>query len=56
MSFNPLNQVYVFNRHADGARFADRMGTRFNPLNQVYVFNRLSRAAANKEVYMVLIP
>ncbi len=40
MSFNPLNQVYVFNQ-IFGDRLQERcFGDSFNPLNQVYVFNR----------------
>ena len=38
MGFNPLNQVYVFNRlYAIYNGNAKKIG--FNPLNQVYVFN-----------------
>ena len=41
--FNPLNQVYVFNRRwiPNMWNFFDG----FNPLNQVYVFNMVSRFA-----------
>ena len=39
MSFNPLNQVYVFNKeiHEETMKVVAEVG--FNPLNQVYVFN-----------------
>ena len=44
MSFNPLNQVYVFNNIGDIIKLNDgNIG--FNPLNQVYVFN--SKLAEN---------
>ena len=36
-SFNPLNQVYVFNDR--GIITLRKSDFRFNPLNQVYVFN-----------------
>ena len=38
MSFNPLNQVYVFNQE-QRKQEQRRQDQRFNPLNQVYVFN-----------------
>ena len=37
-SFNPLNQVYVFNSRY-GYELLFRSAPGFNPLNQVYVFN-----------------
>ena len=38
VSFNPLNQVYVFNPdYINVSMSPDNFG--FNPLNQVYVFN-----------------
>ena len=37
MSFNPLNQVYVFNLDIITDSIPGFDG--FNPLNQVYVFN-----------------
>ena len=44
-SFNPLNQVYVFNKRNENGWNQSRGGKSFNPLNQVYVFNvfRLER-------------
>ncbi len=39
VSFNPLNQVYVFNWY-DIGKDDDFSLEGFNPLNQVYVFNR----------------
>ena len=37
-SFNPLNQVYVFNQLVNTRRI-NMSENGFNPLNQVYVFN-----------------
>ena len=42
-SFNPLNQVYVFNVFTDYDVSMDMDIESFNPLNQVYVFNRAGR-------------
>ena len=38
LSFNPLNQVYVFNKFVKNL-VLDEKAEGFNPLNQVYVFN-----------------
>ena len=38
LSFNPLNQVYVFNG-GYAMRRTKILTKSFNPLNQVYVFN-----------------
>ena len=40
--FNPLNQVYVFNKEAGYGKKKIFNGTGFNPLNQVYVFNTVT--------------
>ena len=37
--FNPLNQVYVFNKILSPRDSVTLQKARFNPLNQVYVFN-----------------
>ena len=37
-SFNPLNQVYVFNL-LQTVKLKQIIHSGFNPLNQVYVFN-----------------
>ena len=39
VSFNPLNQVYVFNKIKIGGAIKNTECLGFNPLNQVYVFN-----------------
>ena len=38
-SFNPLNQVYVFNLKMKMQKIKLGAKSGFNPLNQVYVFN-----------------
>ena len=41
ISFNPLNQVYVFNEMVEVGWSQAELEARFNPLNQVYVFNNI---------------
>ena len=38
-SFNPLNQVFVFNGKPYSSLMSDCRRSGFNPLNQVFVFN-----------------
>ena len=39
ISFNPLNQVFVFNQFRDKDNNWEYVRNGFNPLNQVFVFN-----------------
>ena len=56
-SFNPLNQVYVFNVHTDGGAGLQGQESSFNPLNQVYVFNLMNQEEHKAYIeYKVLIP
>ena len=54
-SFNPLNQVYVFN-HKFEKFISSQRNDRFNPLNQVYVFNNIAFAWENYAKAMCFNP
>ena len=56
LSFNPLNQVYVFNWQTQRQRIAGTQTAGFNPLNQVYVFNLYYLAPIDVIKLRVLIP
>ena len=55
-SFNPLNQVYVFNAIQGIVGNAAGENSGFNPLNQVYVFNQKNSSAISCVKMTVLIP
>ena len=48
VGFNPLNQVYVFNKTIYGGIFMAKEYESFNPLNQVYVFNKRNENGWNQ--------
>ena len=56
MGFNPLNQVYVFNKTTDEQKAEEDNQRRFNPLNQVYVFNKEDTKNVYSIQWSVLIP
>ena len=48
--FNPLNQVYVFNKLKRIIKGSSGVLRSFNPLNQVYVFNEKATLVGNHDV------
>ena len=55
-SFNPLNQVYVFNTPGKHTKNTPLKNPSFNPLNQVYVFNNRLTMMISCGTLLILIP